>query len=373
MNMIKAAIYARVSTDSQSENSTADQVRECQSYIEKQGWIIFGVYIDEAISGADVARVEYSRLKRDAASDKFNYIVVDDLSRIGRDMPEFSKLFQELTDIGVYIIGVAEGIDTSKSAAKIPVYFKGIMNELYLDDMKAKVVRGLKGQILRGFSAGGRVYGYKTDPIYDPSGSLDKFGRVRRYGCKISIDDKQGDVIRRIFELRKSGLGYRAVAHALNSENVATPRIDTISGSRHWSAGTIRDILRNKKYIGTWEYNKIRWIKKRIKSARRSIQNNPSDWVVLQNEELRIVSDEIFYQVNSQIGVNPHRNPAGKKKYMLSGLLVCAECGGTMIIQNARKSILLLSVQTREIRARLPVEALSISSVVKPRIPSYRV
>jgi site-specific DNA recombinase len=337
MDMIKAAIYARVSTEAQSENSTTDQVRECQSYIEKEGWLIYGVYIDDAISGADVTRAEYNRLKGDAASGNFNYIVVDDLSRIGRDMPEFAKLYQELYDSGVYIIGVADGIDTSKASAKIPVYFKGIMNELYLDDMKAKVVRGLKGQLLRGYSTGGRIYGYKTEPIYDPAGTIDKFGRVKRYGCRISKDEAQVKIIKRIFDLRKSGLGYRAIAHMLNAEEIPPPRADTISGSRHWSPGTIRDILRNKKYIGIWEYNKIRWIKKRVKGSRRSIQNRPSDWVVFNSEELRIVSDELFYQVNSEIRTHMHRNPVGKKKYLLSGLLVCAECGGTMIIQNARK------------------------------------
>ena len=335
MDMIKAAIYARVSTDSQSENSTTDQIRECQTYATKEGWAIYGTYVDEAISGSDVSRAEYSRLKADALAGRFQYIIVDDLSRIGRDMPEFTQLYQDLSEIGVFLVGVADGIDTSKSASKIPVYFKGIMNEMYLDDLKSKIVRGLKGQVLRGYSTGGRIYGYKTESVFDPSGAKDRFGRVRRLGCRILIDSDQADIVKRIFRLKSTGMGYKAIASILNSEKVPSPHANTGRFSGLWNPVTIRGILTNKKYTGVWEYNKTRWVKKRIKGKRKALPNKPSDWIKYESEDLRIIEDELFYTVNSQIQTAKRKPSAGRKKYPLSGVLKCAECGGALVVQRS--------------------------------------
>ncbi len=195
------------------------------------------VYVDEAVSGADVSRQEYIRLKTDAAEGKVDYIVVDDLSRIGRDMPEFTSLYQELDRLGVILVGVADGIDTSRSSAKIPIYIKGMMNELFLDDLKLRIVRGLKGQVLRGYSTGGRVFGYRTEPVYDPGGGQDKFGCPKRLGCRILVNEEEAGVVNRIFGLRQSGLGYRAIAVHLNDAGIPSPRADTTKGDGLWSVG----------------------------------------------------------------------------------------------------------------------------------------
>ncbi len=334
---MRYAIYARVSTDAQSQNSTTDQIHECRVHGEKEGWIEAGVYVDEAISGSDISRKEYARLKTDALSGNFEYIIVDDLSRIGRDMPEFTKLFQELTEIGVYLVGVGDGIDTSKPSSKLPVYFKGIINEIFLDDLKAKVVRGLKGQFLRGYSTGGRVYGYISEPELDPMGGVDKFGRPKIKGCRIVVVPEEAEVVRRIFDLRLSGLGYRAIANVLNSEGIASPHSKTAGRSGYWCSSTIRTILMNRKYTGRWVYNKTRWVKKRINGKRKAIKNNPTDWVEYQSEELRTITDELFFAVNSGIKQGQNKVSSGKKKYLLSGLVKCSHCGGSMVAQNSGK------------------------------------
>ncbi len=335
MDMIKAAIYARVSTDAQSENSIPDQIRECQNYASKEGWAIYGTYTDEAISGADVSRAEYTRLKSDALTGKFQYIIVDDLSRIGRDMPEFASLYQDLTEMGVYIIGVSDGIDTSKSSAKLPIYFKGIMNEMFLDDLKARIVRGLKGQVMRGYSAGGRIYGFSTESLYDPDGTKDRFGRVKRIGCRISVDQEQAQVIKRIFSMKESGLGYKTIAKSINSEGIPSPHAHNDRYSGLWNPISVRGILTNKKYIGIWDYNKTHWVKKRIQGKRKSIPNRPSEWITYRSEDLRIISDEQFIAVNSAIQKENRKSRPGRKVYLLSGLLKCADCGGSLVVQRS--------------------------------------
>lgn len=94
-------------------------------------------------------------------------------TRLGRDMAESIRIFKDMDLLGVRIVSMADGIDTSTSTSKLPYYFKSIMNEVYLDDPKDKVLRGMKGQVERGYFVGGRVYGYEREEVLDPSGAKD--------------------------------------------------------------------------------------------------------------------------------------------------------------------------------------------------------
>lgn len=341
------AIYARRSTDAQSDYSTADQIRECQSRISIWGGQIFGVYVDDAVSGSDISRQEYCRLKADAQAGRFDCVVIDDLSRMGRDFPEFVTFVRDIADIGITMRSVADGLDTANPSSKIPIYLKGIFNELFLDDLKAKIVRGLKGQVLRGYSTGGRIFGYATEPIYDPSGAKDKFGRPRRFGCRVMVDPDQADLVRRIFSMRESGLGYRSIAHVLNSERIPSPHAGCGTRPGFWCTGTIRGILGNRKYIGIWEYNRTRWIKKRVSGKRKVLKNDPSEWVTYTSEELRIISDSQFDFVSEMRRTQRTRSNSGRKAYLLSGLAKCGECGSSMIVENSGRSSCLVCNNAR--------------------------
>jgi DNA-binding transcriptional MerR regulator len=249
-------------------------------------------------------------------------------------MPEFVTLCRDLADHGVVLCSIADGIDTSNPSSKIPLYFKGIMNELFLDDLKAKVVRGLRGQFNRGYSTGGRIYGYRTEQVLDPSGAHDKFGRPKRLGCEIHVDPEQAEIVRRVFDMRHSGFGHKTIATLLNNDRIPSPHAGCGSRSGLWQPSTIRCLLRNSKYTGKWEYNKTRWVKKSCKGKRRSLPNPPEQWERFESEELRIVSDELFEAVNTRVQ-KQRRSRSGNKKYLLSGLVVCAECGGSMDVVNS--------------------------------------
>ena len=141
--------------------------------------------------------------------------------------------------------------------------------------------------------------------------------------------------IQRIYEMKHSGLGNKAICKVLNSEGVKSPR--PTSGKGYWHPSTIRSMISNKKYTGIWEYNKTRWIKKRVDGLRKVIPNPKDKWVKFESEKLRIVSDELFFSVNSKIKSQGIQNRRGKKKYLLSGLLKCSDCGGSMIVNNSGK------------------------------------
>ncbi|MFH1699231.1 MAG: recombinase family protein [Candidatus Zixiibacteriota bacterium] len=339
---MKCAIYARYSSDNQKETSIEDQIRECKSYIDRQGWVLSEehIYTDYALSGADTSRPSYMALKQMANQLKFDAIVVDDLSRLGRDAGESITVYKEFEILNVGIVSASEGIDTSTKSGKLPLYFKGIMNEMFLDDLKTKVRRGLKGQVERGYSAGGRVYGYKYVPEYDPSGAKDKFGRPKRIGVRIEINEAQSEVIREIFDLARRGYGQRYIADYLNREGICSPRAKTKNRSGLWSKSSIFTILNQRKYIGDWTWNKSRMIKFPDRKNRVRIANPEVDWVKHQCENLRIVCQDDWSAVHHKPGYNGLRkmSPArNKSSYLLSGLLRCSKCGRSMIVNNSGK------------------------------------
>ncbi|MEW5794854.1 MAG: recombinase family protein, partial [Candidatus Zixiibacteriota bacterium] len=337
---MNAAIYARYSSDAQNPRSLDDQVNECRDFAARRDLSVSDEHIfrDAALSGSDSRRPEYLRLKQYAVQGKFANIIVDDLSRLGRDIAESAIVFRELSELGVTLLAVADGIDTSNPSAKIPYYFKGIMNEMFLDDMRAKIVRGLKGQVLRGYSAGGRVYGYQTRQILDPSGATDKFGRPKRLGCEIQIYPDQAKVVKQIFEMKASGYGYRSIADHLNRLGVPSPHAGCGRRSGFWSRSTLRAMVHQRKYLGDWTWSKTRWVK-RSQGAKRVKKTKPvSEWVPYKCEALRIISNEIWDKIHSKrSGVwRPRAGPRGH--YLLSGVLKCDRCGASVVAQNSGRS-----------------------------------
>ena len=97
---------------------------------------------------------------------------------------EVRRLFVYL---GVRLIGVSDGIDTATKGHKALTGFKGLMNDIFLDDLREKTHRGLAGQALKGNNCGGRVYGYKPVPVYHPT-ETDEYGRPKIVAVRRQID-----------------------------------------------------------------------------------------------------------------------------------------------------------------------------------------
>lgn len=83
---MRAAIYARYSSENQSAKSIVDQVRVCKQYIAEHGMTLDEqhIYTDEAISGSLLMRPGLQAVERAAEHKEFDALVVDDLSRLSR-------------------------------------------------------------------------------------------------------------------------------------------------------------------------------------------------------------------------------------------------------------------------------------------------
>src|SRR5262249_14988045 len=98
---MKAALYARFSTDKQSEASIDDQFRVCERIAEREGFRIVARFSDAAVSGGTADRPGYQRLLRAARSHEIDVIVAEDSSRLWRELSEQWRALKELQDLGI--------------------------------------------------------------------------------------------------------------------------------------------------------------------------------------------------------------------------------------------------------------------------------
>jgi DNA invertase Pin-like site-specific DNA recombinase len=338
--MSRCAIYARYSSDLQSPTSIEDQMRLCRAHAERQGWTVVGTFEDAALSGFGVEhRPGYQQLLAAVlgSARAFDVIVVEDLSRLTRDMGELMRLSARLRLRGVELVGVSDGIATGRQGAKVQLAVKGLMNELYLDDLRDKTHRGLSGRIARGLSAGGRLFGYRTVPVATEGASPRKTPSAR-----YEIDPAEATIVRRIFADYAAGRSLVAMAHALNVEGVAFPAKDTKRGParRGWAVSTLGVILENEKYAGTWIWNKTRFLKDPDTGRRRPVARPESEWVRQARPELQIVEPTLWAAVQARRAANPRTRGGPRERvsrYLLSGLVRCGRCGARMIAQRTTR------------------------------------
>ena len=261
---MRAAIYARYSTELQSEASVEDQTRLCQRLIEGKEWAVTKIYADRGLSGASPLRPGYQRLLEDARNGCFDVVVAEGLDRLSRDQEHIAAFFKQMKFRDIPIVTVAEGEIT-----ELHIGLKGTMSSLFLKDLAQKTHRGLEGRVRKGKSAGGVTYGY--DVIH----SLKADGSVTTGDREINADE--AEVVRRIFSDYVIGKSPRAIAGVLNAAGITGPRgsargMSTIYGN--WRRGT--GILNNELYIGRLVWNRQRFIKD-PDTGKRQARLNPGE------------------------------------------------------------------------------------------------
>jgi site-specific DNA recombinase len=172
---MRAAVYARYSSENQREASIEDQVRLCTAKIEAEGWLLTRTYADHAQSGASRLRAGYQKMLAGARAGQYDVLVAEALDRLSRDQEDVAALYKQVAFAGIKIVTLAEG-----EINELHVGLKGTMNALFLKDLALKTHRGLEGRVRQGRSAGGLVYGYGIVRESDVRGEANRYvGRWR--------------------------------------------------------------------------------------------------------------------------------------------------------------------------------------------------
>src|SRR5262249_1733681 len=149
-------IYARFSSTLQNDRSIEDQIRQAREYIAHAGGVPESakVFADYAVSGSSLDRRGFEAMMQEADAGAIKIIVTEDMSRISRDIADSANLFKKLQYLGVPLIGIQDGIDTSDRNAKITFTMKSMAADLYIEDLRKKTLRGLEGRAHAGFATG---------------------------------------------------------------------------------------------------------------------------------------------------------------------------------------------------------------------------
>jgi DNA invertase Pin-like site-specific DNA recombinase len=316
---MRVALYARYSSENQSRTSIKDQIELCSRYVDKQGWAIVATYTDPAASGASRFRPGYQRLLSDLDRSIFDVVVVEALDRLGRKLSDIADLHDRCAFAGISLYAVHVG-----EIGAMHIGLLGTMAQLYLSDLREKTWRGQLGKALQGKLPGGKAYGY--DVVAPGTGE-------RR------INALEARIVSRIFREFADGSSPCAIAKRLNLESIPGPE------GRPWGDTTIRGqadrgtgILNNALYAGRLEWNRCSYITDPRTGKRVARPNPRSKWEIVEIPDLRIVDDNLWARVKArqqevrlEIGRNGEGNAlnrAHRRRYLLSGLLVCGCCGG---------------------------------------------
>ncbi|MFK4581091.1 recombinase family protein [Bradyrhizobium ottawaense] len=334
--MIRAALYARFSSDRQKDRSIDDQFALCREICAREGMAVTMTFEDRAISGTGaVNRPGFQAMMRAAEAKLFDVLIAEDIDRISRDQGDWHAARKRLDFLGIHI-HTANG-----KVTKIDGALRALMGEMYVENLALHTRRGLEGVIRDGRHAGGRAYGYRAVP--GKPGELE-------------IVAEEAAIVREIFVDYIGGKTPRQIAHDLNKRRERPPR------GRLWNGSTINGhvargggMILNDLYAGRVVWNKVKMVKDPTTGKRLSRPNPKEQYKTVEVPHLRII-DEATFRIAQVIKAERRRDAtpataqkARAPKRVFSGLIRCGSCGGGMSsVGSDRKGVRLQCSAHRE-------------------------
>ena len=258
-------------------------------------------------------RAEFQRLIQDAELGRFECIIVKDFSRFGRDYLEVGNYLEFVFPaMGMRFISVNDNYDSDRNfgvTGGMDVAYKNLIYQLYSMDLSRKVKSARRTRNLSGeYTASFVCYGYKKDPD-------DKH--------KLIIDEEAAKVVVEIFSLIIAGYNASEVARMLNERKIPT-RVQNQwknginyvpvhnKGDYMWDNSEVIAIVQNEQYKGIMIQNKCETVG--FGDNKKVRKRNKEDWSVVEGAIPRIVSDEMFDEVNKMLRVEARGIEKSTKK-----------------------------------------------------------
>jgi site-specific DNA recombinase len=327
----RVALYARVSSEEQKEGHTIDaQVVELERFAHEKNWQVIEIYKDESWSGADLNRPALNRLRDNASKGIFDAIVVNDVDRLARVAAHLWIIKRDLERQNIRVIFrklPTEAGPTSDLMVNILASFAEFERAMILDRTRRGIRHKVEGK--RMFLGCLGPYGYRYI-------RKDYSARIEGF---LEIVPSEAAVVRQMFTwIVTEGLSIRQVMLRLNNLGVPPAR-----GGKKWAHSTLHRLMRNELYIGIWHYGKTAQVKRdeaeynfnKRKWPKKTHRARPrADWVRVDLPHLQIVDAETWKRAQNELDRHRLFNPRrSKHSYLLSGLVRCAGCGGSIVGQ----------------------------------------
>ncbi len=345
-----AASYARFSSELQDARSLRDQQRKCKDRAALDGCEIIHEFTDEALSGARNDRPGYLALLDSCGAGGIEVLYVESLSRLSRDALESQRTLLDLAyNAGVRVISIDDGIDTAQENWELISGIHGHQNQQYLRTLSKQVKRAQDGVALEGLCVGDTRFGYRSEPIEDPSRRRGRDVKPKR---RYVIVPEQAAWVVWVFErFTRDRWSLTKISQELNQQKVLR---DPKAASDKWTPAVVRSMLACPKYAGYWEWGRQKVVRNPLTGKkRRETRPDPSMEVIRRNlPELAIIDRDTFEEAGRRLEENrrrsnPQRDAKGRllgsrrspklarARYLFSGLLECAACRRRMVVVGA--------------------------------------
>jgi site-specific recombinase for integration and excision len=271
----RAALYIRVSTEEQAEEgySLEAQQERLTAYCEAQGWDVVDVYADRGYSGRKIgSRAEYKRMIDE--KDRWDTILILKMDRIHRNSRNFIEMMDNLEKWGKKFTSMQEELDTSSAIGRFVVDMIQRIAQLESEQIGERTYVGMEQKASMGGMMGfNPPYGYRLE------------------NSELIIEEREAEIIRRIYLDYLQGNSMALIADSLNSESVFT------KNGNLWTKWSISRILHNPIYAG---YR--RW-----------------DTLQIKSDHAPIISLEVFNNVQI-LASNNTKDPSKRKTKVLDDL-----------------------------------------------------
>lgn len=277
--MKTAVIYARYSSERQTEQSIEGQLHVCNEFAQRNDIRIIDTYIDRAMTGTNDNRADFQRMLKDSAKRAWDYVLVYKLDRFSRNKYEMAMHKKTLKDNGIKLLSAMENIPDTPEGIILESLLEG-MAEYYSAELSQKVRRGMNETRHKGNFTGGHIlFGYKVENhkvlINEDEAQIVK---------KLFLDFASGRLITEILqELRDTGILYRGKPFARN---------------------TLYNLIKNEKYSGKYIYN----------------------GETFTNIYPQIIPDELFETVRNKVENNKYGKHKPNVVYLFKNKLKCGYC-----------------------------------------------
>jgi DNA invertase Pin-like site-specific DNA recombinase len=285
--MLNAVIYARYSSERQTEQSIEGQLRVCYDYAAAHDMTIITEYIDRAMTGTNDNRFQFQQMISDSSKKQFQTVLVYKLDRFARSRQDSAKYKAVLKINGIKVVSATEGISDNPEGIILEGLLESIA-EYYSAELSQKICRGMRENVMKGKCTGGNIaLGYKINEEK-----------------KFEIDPDTAPIVKEIFSMYLNGNSYADIVDYLNGRGLKTSR------GNGFNKNSIQRILQNRRYIGVYTCGNIE----------------------TQATIPPIVDVQTFESANERIqAAKSHRKAfENSVEYLLTSKLYCSNCKSRM-------------------------------------------
>ncbi|HUC96327.1 MAG TPA: recombinase family protein [Candidatus Saccharimonadales bacterium] len=330
--MLRAALYARVSTELQKDEETVqNQLTEIRRVIAEDGNSLLDSceYIDEGWSGAILERPSLDIMRQDAREKKFDILYVYDKGRLARKYVYQEIVIEELANLDITFKSLHD-INGTTPEEQVMGGVMGIFHEYERVKITERFRIGKLNKVRSGKLLGYQApYGYDYVPIRGKG--------VDKINGKFVINEEEAEVVKMIFEwIGIECVSIKEVVRRLYDLGVMPKKQKRDT----WSTGPIHRMLKNETYIGKHFYYKSescitsnpmartqkKYQHRHTMKGSRKIRPR-EEW--LEVKAPRIISDELFNQATAQVKSNGKHSQRCKRNPYLFGSLIQCPCGAT--------------------------------------------